>query len=105
MEKKLYTIEAPEHIEAKLNSLSRKPGLFTADEIVNKYMKQIKNAIDLGYSFKEIASIFNDNSCKISANALKITYEKISNSKSNRKKNNFTLHANNEEINNGPTTE
>lgn len=86
MDKKLYIIESPESLETKLNNLPRKPGLFTAEEIVNKYIIQINNAIDYGYSYKEIANIFNETGCKISANALKITYEKLTNSKPTRKK-------------------
>lgn len=105
METKLYKIETFEPVDAKLNNLPRKPGLFTADEIVAKYIKQINNAIQLGYSFKEIAGIFNETGCKISANALKTTYEKIANAKINRKKNNHESTVNHEEINNGPTTE
>lgn len=84
---KLYNLENVEDVIASLNNIKPKQNSLTAKEVVERLIEPITHALSMRYSFKEIAEIvFNANGCKISANALKTSYEELTNTKKPRKK-------------------
>ena len=84
---RLYNLENFDTIANSLIKIERKEDSLTANEVVERLLEPIAHALSMRYSFNEIAeTIFNANGCNISANALKTSYEELTNIKKPRKK-------------------
>lgn len=86
---KLVTIKNKADLDNALSKLEPKEqNIYSVKQVTKVYLKQIRQAIKKGYSFKEIAEVFKNHQCKITAKELETAYNHLNNtSKTSIKKN------------------